>query len=55
LNDLFRNLDIPAKTAIKPAWEAYGWTGPYTIDSINFDFEKNKWIWTKDTLPLPRL
>lgn len=54
LDDLFRNLDIHAKTAIKPAWEAYGWTGPYTIDSINYDFEKNRWIWTKDTLPLPR-
>ena len=54
LNELFLNFDIPARTAIRPAWEAYGWTGPYTIDSINYDFEKDRWIWTKDTLPLPR-
>ncbi len=54
LNELLTALEIPAVTAIRPAWEAYGWTGPYTIDSVNYDFGKNMWIWTKDTLPLPR-
>lgn len=54
LDELLTTFDIPSSTAIRPAWEAYGWTGPYTIDSVNYDFEKNMWIWTKDTLPLPR-
>jgi DNA-binding Lrp family transcriptional regulator len=55
IESIFTTIDIPAVISIKPAWKAYGWTGPYTVDSVNYDFEKSRWIWTKDTLPAPRI
>jgi DNA-binding Lrp family transcriptional regulator len=39
-------------TGIKPAWEAYGWMIRPPVISENYNFEKNDWIWVKDTLPL---
>jgi DNA-binding Lrp family transcriptional regulator len=53
LNDVFATLDIPAAISIRPAWNAYGWTGPSTVGSVNYDFDNNRWIWAKDTLPIP--
>ncbi|MFX1318320.1 MAG: hypothetical protein ACFE9D_04805 [Promethearchaeota archaeon] len=55
LEGLFRSLEIPAVITMKPAWNAYGWTFPPVLSSINFEFETNRWIWAKDTLPTPRI
>ncbi len=54
LESLFTAIDIPAIISMKPAWNAYGWTVPPVVDSMNYNFETNRWIWTKDTLPPPR-
>lgn len=55
LEELFRSIDIPAVLTLKPAWNAYGWNFPPVLNSMNYDFETNRWIWTKDTLPTPRV
>jgi hypothetical protein len=55
LQDLFTSIDVPSILTIKPGWKAYGWTVQPVINSMNFNFETNKWIWTKDTLPTPRV
>lgn len=55
LKGIFTSIEIPAVLSMKPAWKAYGWTVPPVVDSANFQFETNRWIWTKDTLPSPRL
>ena len=54
LNELLMSIGVPAVTTMKPTWKAYGWMGPPIVDSLNYDFENNKWLWTKDTLPIPR-
>ncbi len=54
LYEVFNSIEIPITLAIKPSWEAFGWTGPRPLNSANYDFQKSKWIWTKDSLPLPR-
>ena len=38
-------------SAIKPAWEAYGWVFSPPVIPENYDFTNNSWIWVKDTLP----
>ncbi|MFW9934634.1 MAG: hypothetical protein ACFFDU_03770 [Candidatus Thorarchaeota archaeon] len=55
LEALFGSLDIPAVLTVRPAWNAYGWNFPPVLNSMNYDFETNRWIWTKDTLPTPRI
>jgi len=51
LHEFFEGLDYPIATAIKPAWKSFGWATGNPINPYNYDFEKGKWIWTKDTLP----
>lgn len=51
LNEFFLLSDLTIKTAIKPSVESFGWFARVPADSINYDFSKGKWIWTKDTLP----
>ncbi|MHA2406241.1 MAG: hypothetical protein ACXADB_01380 [Candidatus Hermodarchaeia archaeon] len=54
ITEVLLNLDIIPVTSIRPAWKAYGWTGPPIFNSVNYNFDRCKWIWTKDTLPTPR-
>jgi len=54
INEYFSGQNIPAKISVHPSWRGFAWTGPKTIDPINYDFNKGKWLWTKDTLPLPK-
>lgn len=51
LREFFGELGYPIKTAIKPAWKSFGWVTGNPIIPNNYDFDKGKWIWTKDTLP----
>lgn len=51
LRKLFERLEYPIKTAIKPAWKSFGWVTGNPIIPYNYDFDKGRWIWTKDTLP----
>ncbi len=50
LSQLFKDNNIPSIISIKPAWEAYGWTTE-PIQIRNYDFDREDWVWTKDTLP----
>jgi hypothetical protein len=51
LHEFFGELGYPIKTAIKPAWKSFGWVTGNPIIPNNYDFDKGKWIWTRDTLP----
>ncbi len=51
LREFFGELGYPIKTAVKPAWKSFGWVTGNPIIPNNYDFDKGKWIWTKDTLP----
>ncbi|MFX0067417.1 MAG: MarR family transcriptional regulator [Candidatus Hermodarchaeota archaeon] len=53
LRDFFGELGYPIKIAVKPAWKSFGWVTDNPIIPNNYDFDKGKWIWTKDTLPTP--
>ena len=50
LREFFTELNYPVKTAIKPAWKSFGWVFGNPIIPDNYDFDKGKWIWTRDTL-----
>lgn len=52
LRDILLDCGIQAMTAVKPAWEAYGWMIRAPVNSNNYNFEKGSWLWTKDTLPI---
>ena len=55
LDDYFTQQSTPVHLSVHPTWDSFGWTGPNIIDPTNYDFKKCKWIWTKDTLPLPKV
>ncbi len=51
LREFFGELGYPIKIAIRPAWKSFGWVTGNPIIPNNYDFDREKWIWTKDTLP----
>jgi hypothetical protein len=51
INEILEEVNLKAVLSIRPAWQAYGWTGFQDL-SDNYNFEKQNWIWTKDTLPI---
>lgn len=50
IREFFGELEYPVETAIKPAWKSFGWVSGNPIIAENYDFNKGKWIWTRDTL-----
>lgn len=52
LREFFGERGYPLKIDIKPAWKSFGWVTGNPIIPNNYDFDKGKWIWTKDTLPM---
>ncbi|MFW9830205.1 MAG: hypothetical protein ACFFD8_00265 [Candidatus Thorarchaeota archaeon] len=55
ISEYFTAKNVPVRISVHPSWKAFGWTGPNTVNPINYDFNKGKWKWTKDTLPLPKI
>ena len=51
LKEVLENFVNQIHTGIKPAWQSFGQLFSFPINSMNYNFEKGSWIWTKDTLP----
>jgi hypothetical protein len=54
LKRLLQNAGVTAATMTSPAWNSYGWAANHPIKQRNYDFERQTWVWTKDTLPEPQ-
>jgi hypothetical protein len=55
LRNLLTNFANQIHTAIQPAWQSFGQLFSLPINSMNYNFHKGSWVWTKDTLPQIKL
>lgn len=54
LEEHLHKVGIPNQAIVKPTWENYGWAFQPPVSLRNYDFDRQAWVWAKDTLPMIR-